>query len=156
MAYDPGGGTMNPETFSVGISISTLYWWLTGLSAGGIVTPFYFYMFINNPLRILYTLGSGLITYLLVLLMNRFLILYGKKRLAVNILTGILVKLLIDYITIRNLPVDYISTTIGTIIPGLIANDFYRQGVLKTIFSVGIVTAIIYFFIVFLKVVLSF
>ncbi len=75
---------MSPALFSIGIVISTVFWWVTGLSAGGLVTPVYLFIFIEQPLRLLYTWGVGLVTFLILNLLQRYLILYGRKRLAIE------------------------------------------------------------------------
>lgn len=136
---------MNPEIFSLGVVISILFWWITGLSAGGIITPVYIFLFLNQPLRVFYTLLIGFLTYLVVCLFNRYFILYGRKRMAAGILVGVVLKLAFDYLTINYFPLDYLSTIIGTIIPGLIANDIYKQGFIKTFLSLGIVSILIWF-----------
>ncbi len=122
---------MSPALFSIGIVISTVFWWVTGLSAGGLVTPVYLFIFIEQPLRLLYTWGVGLVTFLILNLLQRYLILYGRKRLAIGILLGVVVKLSLDTFLMPNLPVELFSTVIGTICSRLIANDFYRKGVVK-------------------------
>jgi poly-gamma-glutamate biosynthesis protein PgsC/CapC len=126
-----GGYSMSPALFSIGIVISTVFWWVTGLSAGGLVTPVYLFIFIEQPLRLLYTWGVGLVTFLILNLLQRYLILYGRKRLAIGILLGVVVKLSLDTFLMPNLPVELFSTVIGTICSRLIANDFYRKGVVK-------------------------
>ncbi len=135
---------MSPALFSIGIVISTVFWWVTGLSAGGLVTPVYLFIFIEQPLRLLYTWGVGLVTFLILNLLQRYLILYGRKRLAIGILLGVVVKLSLDTFLMPNLPVELFSTVIGTIVPGLIANDFYRQGVVKTSLSLIFVTVVVW------------
>jgi len=75
---------------------------------------------------------------------QRYLILYGRKRLAIGILLGVVVKLSLDTLLMPNLPVELFSTVIGTIVPGLIANDFYRQGVVKTSLSLIFVTTVVW------------
>lgn len=136
---------MNPEIFSLGVLISIFFWWITGLSAGGIITPIYIFLFLNQPLRVFYTLFIGFLTFLVISLINRFFILYGRKRMAACILVGVALKLAFDYLTISYFPMDYISTVIGTIIPGLIANDIYKQGFFKTFLSLGTVSLLIWF-----------
>jgi poly-gamma-glutamate biosynthesis protein PgsC/CapC len=135
---------MSPAIFSVGVVISTVFWWMTGLSAGGIVTPVYLYIFFDQPLRLLYTWGVGLLTFLILNFLQRFLILYGKKRLALGITLGVFVKLAFDTFLVPNLPLELFSAVIGTVIPGLIANDFYRQGIVKTTLSLAFVTLLVW------------
>ncbi|MDI9376060.1 MAG: poly-gamma-glutamate biosynthesis protein PgsC/CapC, partial [Thermotogota bacterium] len=62
---------MNPAIFSIGVVISTLFWWITGLSAGGIVTPVYLFIFIDQPLRLVYTWAVGLLTFIILNFLQR-------------------------------------------------------------------------------------
>ncbi|HNQ69765.1 MULTISPECIES: poly-gamma-glutamate biosynthesis protein PgsC/CapC [Mesotoga] len=135
---------MSPALFSIGIAISTAFWWVTGLSAGGLVTPVYLFIFMEQPLRLLYTWAVGLVTFLILNLLQRYLILYGRKRMALGIVLGVFVKLSLDTFLMPNLPVELFSTVIGTIVPGLIANDFYRQGIIKTSLSLAFVTLLLW------------
>ncbi|AFK08257.1 MULTISPECIES: poly-gamma-glutamate biosynthesis protein PgsC/CapC [Mesotoga] len=135
---------MSPALFSIGIVISTAFWWVTGLSAGGLVTPVYLFIFMEQPLRLLYTWAVGLVTFLILNLLQRYLILYGRKRMALGIVLGVFVKLSLDTFLMPNLPVELFSTVIGTIVPGLIANDFYRQGIIKTSLSLAFVTLLLW------------
>ncbi|HOI64682.1 MAG TPA: poly-gamma-glutamate biosynthesis protein PgsC/CapC [Mesotoga sp.] len=135
---------MNPAIFSIGVVISTLFWWITGLSAGGIVTPVYLFIFIDQPLRLVYTWAVGLLTFIILNFLQRYLILYGRKRLALGITMGVFVKLALDTLLVPNLPLELFSTVIGTVVPGLIANDFYRQGVVKTSLSLAFVTLLVW------------
>ena len=135
---------MNPAIFSIGVVISTLFWWITGLSAGGIVTPVYLFIFIDQPLRLVYTWAVGLLTFIFLNFLQRYLILYGRKRLALGITMGVFVKLALDTLLVPNLPLELFSTVIGTVVPGLIANDFYRQGVVKTSLSLAFVTLLVW------------
>jgi len=135
---------MNPAIFSIGVVISTLFWWITGFSAGGIVTPVYLFIFIDQPLRLVYTWAVGLLTFIILNFLQRYLILYGRKRLALGITMGVFVKLALDTLLVPNLPLELFSTVIGTVVPGLIANDFYRQGVVKTSLSLAFVTLLVW------------
>jgi poly-gamma-glutamate biosynthesis protein PgsC/CapC len=135
---------MSPAIFSIGVVISTLFWWITGLSAGGIVTPVYLFIFIDQPLRLVYTWAVGLLTFIILNFLQRYLILYGRKRLALGITMGVFVKLALDTLLVPNLPLELFSTVIGTVVPGLIANDFYRQGVVKTSLSLAFVTLLVW------------
>ncbi|MDI9374349.1 MAG: poly-gamma-glutamate biosynthesis protein PgsC/CapC, partial [Thermotogota bacterium] len=114
------------------------------LSAGGIVTPVYLFIFIDQPLRLVYTWAVGLLTFIILNFLQRYLILYGRKRLALGITMGVFVKLALDTLLVPNLPLELFSTVIGTVVPGLIANDFYRQGVVKTSLSLAFVTLLVW------------
>jgi poly-gamma-glutamate biosynthesis protein PgsC/CapC len=135
---------MNPAIFSIGVVISTLFWWITGLSAGGIVTPVYLFIFIDQPLRLVYTWAVGLLTFIILNFLQRYLILYCRKRLSLGITMGVFVKLALYTLLVPNLPLELFSTVIGTVVPGLIANDFYRQGVVKTSLSLAFVTLLVW------------
>jgi cell shape-determining protein MreD len=61
----------------------------------------------------------------------------------VTILVGFVVGWLLDLVLLRS-PAGYQDVrAIGFIIPGLIANDMIKQGVVNTVLSVALVTTIV-------------
>ena len=132
-------------SFGLGIAIGFLFFEITGLTAGGIIVPGYIALFMNEPLRILVTLVISLITFVIVNYASRFLILFGKRRFLMMVLTGFLLRAAFDNIHIYFPDPGIELQAIGYIIPGLIGNEFARQGVLKTIISMIIVSTFVYF-----------
>lgn len=105
---------------------------LFGLFAGGLITGGYLALSLHHPLRLVTTYAAALVVYGLVKLLARYLMVFGTRRYMASILLGLLVHWaflqLLPYLP----PMTQDVRLIGFIIPGLLANDMYRQGVIKT------------------------
>lgn len=131
-------------SFALGIAIGFIFFELTGLTAGGIIVPGYIALYIQNPLAILITLVAALITYGIVTLISQWMIVFGRRRFLLMILAGFLIRILFDSIRINYIESGLELQVIGYIIPGLIANEFARQGIVKTFLSIIIVSGFVY------------
>lgn len=122
------------ELLLLGIIFSLLYTELTDLSPGGIIVPAYFAMYSYDWKRMLGTVFLSCICMLIVHLLSKYMILYGRRRYAVFIFTGIFLKYLVSLSGIG------VSFSIGSLIPGILGRDMERQKVLPTLLSLSIVT----------------
>ena len=129
---------MYTEIVAVGILLAVLYAEIAHYSPGGLVTPVYFALCLAQPVRIAYTLLIVLAVYGLDKLLGRFLILYGRRLFAVNVVLGLGLSLLIGAAGI--LPGGI--RMIGYIVPALLVRDFQKQGFAKTGVSLGIVAGL--------------
>jgi len=131
------------QAIGIGIVVSFGFYEIVGLSPGGIVVPGYIALFLDQPIRILVTLLVALLTYFITSKLSNYIILYGRRRFLTMVLIGFLLKWLIEEIIIK-IPISGIELrSIGYIIPGLIANEMRRQGILPTIYSLVIVSIIV-------------
>jgi poly-gamma-glutamate biosynthesis protein PgsC/CapC len=74
------------------------------------------------------------VTYLAIRVVSRFMFVYGRRRMVIAILLGFIFGYLSRQIlSYEALAADVRLESIGFIIPGLIANWFERQGVVKTV-----------------------
>ncbi len=131
------------EAFGIGIIIGFIFFEISGLTAGGIIVPGYLALHINEPGRIIFTLLISLVVYGLVRITAQYIILFGRRRFFMMILVGFLIRFLFDYFRILTSEMGIELQAIGYIIPGLIANEFYRQGVIRTLLSIIIVVVIV-------------
>jgi poly-gamma-glutamate biosynthesis protein PgsC/CapC len=123
--------------------VSFAFYEIIGLSPGGIVVPGYIALFLDQPVRILITLAVALLTYLVVIQLSNYVILYGRRRFLAMVLVSFLLKWLIEEMVIK-MPISGIELrSIGYIIPGLIANEMRRQGIFPTIYSLAIVSILV-------------
>lgn len=134
----------------IGIISSLLYYELTEISPGGIIAPVYFAIYIDNPQKILVSLLLAVATYIMVELFSNIMILYGRRKFAVYIITSLMLKYIFERIGVNiaeNIAENYeiiLSTSaIGVIIPAIIARDIEKQGYLKTLASVMVVSIFI-------------
>ncbi len=127
----------------IGMVLSLFLTETLGVTAGGIIVPGYIAMNLESPHRLIITFGISILTFLIIKLLSKFLMVYGKRRLVLALLIGFLLGYLSrseNMITASLGSTEFI--VIGNIIPGLIANWMDRQGVLRTISTVLITAGI--------------
>lgn len=129
---------MYHQAILLGILTSLFYTELTGFSAG-LVIPGYLVLNLSSPLRILYTLLLAAAAAGLCRLLARGVILYGRRRFAAVILITFFLSALVDAAGI--LPGG--TGVIGYLVPGIIAREMDRQGLLPTLLSLLITTGIL-------------
>ena len=130
-------------SFGIGIVIGFIFFEISGLTAGGIIVPGYLALHINEPGRIITTLLISLAVYGLVRFLARHIIVFGRRRFFLMILIGFVIRFFVDYLRLIAPEMVFELQAIGYIIPGLIANEFYRQGVIKTLLAIIIVVSIV-------------
>ena len=121
----------------LGIFLSLIFTELTDLSPGGIIVPAYFAMYAYDWKRLLGTIILALLCMLIVHFMSKYMILYGRRRYAVYIMTGVLLKFLIGSMGAG------VSFSFGSLITGILGRDMEKQGIPKTLIALGIVTLLI-------------
>lgn len=125
---------MVEQAIGLGLVISLLFSETLGLAAGGMVVPGYIALMIHQPLRILGTVAVALVTYGALQLLSRYMLIYGRRRIVVAVLLGFVFGALsreLLLFRVHGSPVD--ASTIGFVVPGLIANWMERQGVMQTL-----------------------
>ena len=113
-----------------------------GLASGGLISAGYLSLYVTSPWRIVATLVLAVLIHFLVKLLDQFVFLYGRRR----FMACILLSVVLSWVLTRFIG-SYISVDlriIGYLIPGLIANDMQRQGVLKTLLVVMIITVLVF------------
>lgn len=128
----------------LGVIISIIYYEITEISPGGVIVPGYIALYLNQPDRVIFTIILSLMTLLIVNVLSKFVIIYGKRRFGISVITSLILKASIQkIISYFSLPLVLATTSIGFIIPGLIAQDINKQGVIKTLSSMLLVSAIV-------------
>lgn len=127
----------------LGIFISIIFYEITDISPGGIIVPGLMVLYINQVDRMIYTVVVAIITYFIVKLISRYLIVFGKRRFVVLISISIVVNLILQLL-LKSFSINLLNISmIGYTIAGLIANDFFKQGVKRTLPALVIVISII-------------
>jgi len=127
---------MFEKTIIIGVISSFYYYEIVGILPGGIIVPGYLAFFIQEqPLRVLLTVLSALISFFIVkYIISRYLFVYGVRRfflmITVNYATGNILIANIEF-----LPVDLTLAPIGFLIGGIIANNFAKQGIAITLIN---------------------
>jgi len=126
------------EAIGLGLVMGLIFTEVLGVAAGGLIVPGYIALYLDQPWRLLGTALAAVLTYGVVNLLGRFILLYGRRTLVLSVLVGFFFGLLTRYLLVFNamlgtgLDVSVVRA-IGYIIPGLIAYWMHRQGVLSTL-----------------------
>jgi len=139
------------EYFFIGLVVGFLFYEFFDISPGGVIAPAYLALFIYQPQQIVMTVILALLVWGIILFLSRWFIIYGRRRLMLALLVGFCLKLVLkNWIQ----PISFLNvdlSSIGYIIPGLIANEMIRQKLLPTLTSLGIVTILIYLIILLIR-----
>jgi poly-gamma-glutamate biosynthesis protein PgsC/CapC len=127
------------EALFAGIFVSLAISELTGFSPGGVVVAGYLALFVSQPAWLAGTLLLALLTFGAVRLIGSRTLLYGRREFAVYVLTGICFNQAASLLSsAAYMPWDVSILVIGYLIPGLIARDFARQGIINTCLAMGL------------------
>ncbi|MFG6147354.1 poly-gamma-glutamate biosynthesis protein PgsC [Halobacillus sp. B23F22_1] len=120
----------------VGVILSLIYTEKTGILPAGLIVPGYLALSFDQPVYMLTVFLISFLTYFIVQHgIARFTILYGRRKFAAMLTTGIVIKLLLDAVY-PVVPFEiYELRGIGVIVPGLIANTIQKQGLFPTVLS---------------------
>jgi gamma-polyglutamate biosynthesis protein CapC len=126
------------QAIGLGLVISLIFSEVMGVAAGGLIVPGYIAMYLDQPLRIVGTIIAALMTFGSVKILGRFILLYGRRTMVFSVLIGFVFGYMTRYLLVINAMIDTgvdmsAVTSIGYIIPGLIAYWMNRQGVLETL-----------------------
>lgn len=132
------------EIIVLGVVVSILFSELTGLSPAGLIVPGYIILCLKTPGRIGYTLAVALAACLLGRLLDNVAVLYGRRRFAVMIILSFLIDRAVLAAGLLSPP----PGLIGILVPGIIALEFDRQGVARSLLalscSVGIISLLLF------------
>lgn len=117
---------------AIGMLLGMFYYHKTGFACGGIITPGVIAMFIGDPLKIAVSVAAAFFTWLILEALLRFFSIYGRQRMA----AAMLIALALRYPLVSVLGES--SLWLGWVVPGLMAADMQRQGMLPTL--TGVVT----------------
>lgn len=132
------------ELAVLSLIVSLIFTELTNLLPGGIIVPFYFALYLDDPVKVAATVLSALVAVGVINLLSRVTLLYGRRKFALYIIVGILEKILFTYLYFGDSYMFYnLSMTIGYLVPGILGRQMERQGILKTLGSLAIVVLVV-------------
>jgi poly-gamma-glutamate biosynthesis protein PgsC/CapC len=117
---------------TVGIIVSFLLTELSGFLAGGLVVPGYLALYIERPGRIAVTLAIAALSFASVRLLSERIVLFGRRRFMALVFAGMFFSWVAGELLTWLPSTGQDLRAIGYIVPGLIANDAWKQGFLKT------------------------
>jgi poly-gamma-glutamate biosynthesis protein PgsC/CapC len=136
---------LTPQIAAIGIAIGLLFslicYLTTNLSPGGMITPGWLALTLVEDLkRAALVLAVTVVTYLATRLLQKNVILYGKRLFAAVVLTAVVIQAGVYLVLQTHFPLLYANETLGFIVPGLIAYQLERQPKGATLLSVSTVT----------------
>ncbi|MFE3996567.1 poly-gamma-glutamate biosynthesis protein PgsC/CapC [Streptomyces goshikiensis] len=140
---------LTPEIAAIGIALGLMFslvcYLTTNLSPGGMITPGWLALTLLEDLqRAALVVGVTVLTYVLTLLLQRFVILYGKRLFAAVVLLGVMLQATVVIVLQLEFPLLYANQTLGFIVPGLIAYQLVRQPKGATLMATGSATLMTY------------
>ncbi|BCV23928.1 poly-gamma-glutamate biosynthesis protein PgsC [Gelria sp. Kuro-4] len=130
-------------TFGLGVLLSLAAHELLNVSPGGIIVPGYLALYLTQPARLGGTFLVSLATLGVVKLLSNAIILYGRRKFACYVVVGLILTWVLAALHL-NLAGPW--RALGYVIPGLIARDMERQGVLATVAAALLVACLVYTF----------
>ncbi len=129
----------------LGLLISIIFYELTDLTPGGIIVPGLMVMYISSPLRMFYTLAIAIASYYIVKLLSKHFLIFGKRRFVLLIIVSLALHFLFNLVLglfFQDFTVTVINV-VGYTVAGIIANNMYKQGVVKTSLSLAVVVCLV-------------
>jgi gamma-polyglutamate biosynthesis protein CapC len=128
----------------LGLTLSLIFTEVFGWASAGLVVPGYLALYLDQPARLAATLGVSAATWAVVRFgFSRLVVLYGRRRFGITVLTGFLLNAALDQVVVL-LPADAAGLrAIGYIVPGLLANAALAQGVWITTGTTLLVSALV-------------
>jgi gamma-polyglutamate biosynthesis protein CapC len=127
----------------IGAAVSLLLTELVGLSAGGIVSPGYIALLLDQPVALGAVMAIALAVFVIVRFLATHLILFGSRRFAVTVMAGVTIHAGLEAIWPAVLATALGWAGLGHIVPGLIAHQFDRQGILPTLTVLAIAAPLV-------------
>ena len=129
----------------VGVVLSLIFAEKFGINPAGLVVPGYLALIFDQPIMLLSVLIISCLTYFIVSNgISKWVILYGRRKFAAMILTGMVIKFIFDLLYPLT-PFEMVEVSgLGVVIPGIIANTIQKQGVVITLSTTMLLTCITY------------
>jgi poly-gamma-glutamate biosynthesis protein PgsC/CapC len=136
---------VTPQTAALGIAVGLVFslvcYLTTNLSPGGMITPGWLALtLVTDTGRAGMMIGVTALTFVATKLLQRHVILYGKRLFAAVVLCAVLLQTTVMLALQHEFPLLYGAQTLGFIVPGLIAYQLVRQPVAATAISTTAVT----------------
>ena len=118
----------------IGTVISLLVDEFLGIQCGGLIVPGYLAMVCDDIPCVLLVFAISFIVYVIVnYLLPKFMVLFGKRKVAITLILGISLKLGAELL-FPLLPFATVAFRgVGAITPSLLANTYSKQGILYTV-----------------------
>ena len=123
--------------------VSIIFYEITNITPGGIVVPGLLALYFNQLDRVIYTVIIAVITYFIVKLLSKYFVIFGKRRFVFMIIISVVLSLILDLI-LSKVSFELLGLNIiGYTVAGIIANNIYKQGIVRTLPSLAVVVGIV-------------
>ena len=127
----------------IGLVFALLCYLTTNLSPGGMITPGWIALaLIEDPPQAALMTVMTVVVYVLSRVLQRYVILYGKRLFAAIVLLSVFLQLTVFVIVQEDLPLLFAHQTLGFVAPGLVAYQLVRQPPKATILATLMVTGL--------------
>ncbi|MFJ9903301.1 poly-gamma-glutamate biosynthesis protein PgsC/CapC [Streptomyces sp. NPDC101152] len=140
---------LTAQTAALGIALGLVFslvcYLTTNLSPGGMITPGWIALTLVTDVRmagLMVVVAAG--TYFMTKLLQRTVILYGKRLFAAVVLCAVVMQTTVMLALNHEFPLLYTSQTLGFIVPGLVSYQMVRQPMAATVISTTAVTLATY------------
>lgn len=127
----------------IGVLVSLLLTELTGLTPGGVIVPGYIALLLDRPAALLGFLLIALASHGVVRMLATRLMLFGSRRFAVTVLAGLTLSVGAQWVSPMLSPPHVEWAGLGFIVPGLLAHQFDRQGIIPTLIMLAIAAPLV-------------
>lgn len=126
---------------SIGLVFSLVCYLVTNLSPGGMITPPWLALLLVEDVRRAAIVAVVIAaTYGVMSVVQRIVILYGKRLFATVVLVAVFLQVTVSLFLIDLFPTLFATTTLGFIVPGLVAYQLIRQPIFATVAATALVT----------------
>ncbi|MEU3027989.1 poly-gamma-glutamate biosynthesis protein PgsC/CapC [Streptomyces incarnatus] len=140
---------LTAQTAALGIALGLIFslvcYLTTNLSPGGMITPGWIALTLVTDVQMAALMvGVAALTFFMTKLLQRTVILYGKRLFAAVVLCAVLMQTTVMLALNHEFPLLYTSQTLGFIVPGLVSYQMVRQPLAPTLISTTAVTLATY------------
>ncbi|MGW4562084.1 poly-gamma-glutamate biosynthesis protein PgsC/CapC [Streptomyces sp. NPDC004561] len=140
---------LTAQTAALGIALGLVFslvcYLTTNLSPGGMITPGWIALTLITDVQMAALMvGVAALSFFMTKLLQRTVILYGKRLFAAVVLSAVLMQTTVMLALNHEFPLLYTSQTLGFIVPGLVSYQMVRQPLAPTLISTTAVTLATY------------
>ena len=129
---------------TIGIILSLVFIEAFGMAAGGIIVPGYVALQLGTPDRLIGMIVVAFATFLTIKLISRYTFLFGRRQMVVCLLIGTILSIVSHHYGFFNTTSSTLEfSAVGWVVPGLVAHWAVKQGFLKTLSMLSIISVLV-------------
>ena len=136
---------------TLGLILSLLAYEGFGLAAGGLVVPGYIALQLGAPERLAGVFIVAMATTGILKVISRYTFVFGRRQLVLCVLVGCLLSIASRNFLNFDIGLNTVELyAVGWVVPGLIANWFLRQGIVRTLCTLVVTSTMVRFLVILL------